>query len=106
MICLSRKLINMGKLIDETGNRYGRLVVLKQVESYKFSSGQTRTQWLCKCDCGEQLIVLSSNLRSGNTQSCGCRQIVDETGNKYGRLIVIGRADDYVNPSSGNIVAQ
>ena len=26
----------------------------------------------CLCDCGNEIIVRDSNLRSGNTQSCGC----------------------------------
>lgn len=28
--------------------------------------------WLCKCDCGSDVIVRGSNLRNGNTKSCGC----------------------------------
>lgn len=28
--------------------------------------------WLCKCQCGNELIVSASNLKSGNTKSCGC----------------------------------
>ena len=28
--------------------------------------------WLCCCDCGSSVVVVSGNLRSGNTISCGC----------------------------------
>lgn len=28
--------------------------------------------WLCQCDCGRQLTVLSNNLSRGYTKSCGC----------------------------------
>ena len=30
--------------------------------------------WLCKCDCGNNSVVMGRDLRSGNTQSCGCFQ--------------------------------
>lgn len=54
--------------IDETGNRYGRLVVLEFA-----GRGQwRRIMWKCKCDCGRHTITTGSSLRSGKTQSCGC----------------------------------
>lgn len=57
-------------LIDETGNRFGKLLVLKRAESGK----DGRARWLCRCDCGNEAIVRGNNLRRGNTQSCGCMQ--------------------------------
>lgn len=55
------------RLIDITGLRFGRLVVLKIVRR------STSVRWLCRCDCGvEKLILGSSGLRSGGTKSCGC----------------------------------
>jgi len=58
----------MGKVIDLTGQQFGRLTVIKRVENDKYD----RTQWLCKCDCGHNIITKSYYLRSGDTQSCGC----------------------------------
>jgi hypothetical protein len=29
-------------------------------------------QWLCKCDCGNKTESITSDLRGGKTQSCGC----------------------------------
>lgn len=57
------------KRLDLTGNRYGRLTVLSEVEPHG-----TMRRWLCKCDCGKLVpfIVTMTNLRSGRTQSCGC----------------------------------
>lgn len=64
---------------DLTGNKYGRLTVLKRVEDAK--NGAKR--WLCKCDCGNEKIVRASNLISGSTKSCGCLQ--KENGIKRGK---------------------
>lgn len=58
----------MGKLIDLTGQRFGRLTVLERAGKNKFGS----IGWLCHCDCGKEIVVSSPNLRSGHTQSCGC----------------------------------
>ena len=57
----------MGTFEDLTGQRFGRLTVIKRVESNK--SG---TRWLCKCDCGNETVALAPNLKRGNTSSCGC----------------------------------
>lgn len=58
----------MSKSIDLTGQIFGRLTVIKKVGLSK----NKFVLWLCKCTCGNQIIVTSNNLRTGNTQSCGC----------------------------------
>lgn len=58
----------MGKAIDLTGQRFGRLVVVSRAGNDK--SGNY--QWLCKCECGSETIVRGYSLRSGHTKSCGC----------------------------------
>lgn len=65
----------MSKLNDITGKRFNRLTVLKRIEPRVFPSGQTQTQYLCKCDCGNEVVVLYRNLITGNTKSCGCYAI-------------------------------
>ncbi len=55
-------------LIDMLGQRFGRLTIIEKAENSK--TGHTR--WLCQCDCGNKIIVLTTNLRRGCTQSCGC----------------------------------
>lgn len=54
--------------LDETSNKYGRLFVLKRASNSK--TGFAR--WLCRCDCGNQSVVVGVNLRSGVSRSCGC----------------------------------
>ncbi len=58
----------MGKLIDETGNKYGRLLVIDKVKI------KGHWKWHCRCDCGNEIDVSGTMLRSGNTKSCGCLQ--------------------------------
>ena len=58
--------------LDLNGKRFGRLTIIKRVENRILPSGQKRSQWLCKCDCGNYATVLGHMLTSGNTQSCGC----------------------------------
>lgn len=85
---------------NETGNRFGRLLVLEQVKK----ENDTRAYWRCKCDCGKEIIVSGKQLRSGNTTSCGCyraellRQRNLEkgnvkVGNVYGYLTVIKKGE-------------
>ncbi len=58
----------MSRRIDITGERYGRLTVLSYVETRRGG----KAFWLCRCDCGNESVVSSCDLRSGHTQSCGC----------------------------------
>lgn len=57
-------------LIDLTGNRYGRLLVIERADNL---NGHVR--WRCKCDCGNECVVHGTSLKSGNTTSCGCYRI-------------------------------
>lgn len=58
----------MGKVIDLTGRRFGRLVVLS-ISPRKEGRNQ---YWLCRCDCGCVKSVRGDLLRGGRTVSCGC----------------------------------
>lgn len=55
------------RIVDITGERFGRLVALKRVGSDGHSA-----LWLCRCDCGNTKVVTLPHLRSGQTRSCGC----------------------------------
>ena len=62
----------LGKFKDLTGQRFGYLTVVKRVEDYISPNGNHRVQWLCKCDCGNEVVVLGNNLSKHSTESCGC----------------------------------
>jgi hypothetical protein len=53
---------------DETGNRYGRLVVA----SFDHVDNRGNARWNCHCDCGNDTVQRGSVLRRGETVSCGC----------------------------------
>lgn len=57
----------MSKAIDLTGQKFGRLTVIKRA-GYKAS----RTAWLCTCICGNTIITTQNSLSRGLTRSCGC----------------------------------
>ena len=57
-----------GNRKNEIGNRYDRL----EVKEYAGVNEYRKLIWLCKCDCGNKVVVIGSHLRSGNTRSCGC----------------------------------
>jgi len=59
--------VNMGALIDITGQRFGRLVALQ-----KHGHNRSGITWLCRCDCGATAERSSAVLRKGLTRSCGC----------------------------------
>lgn len=68
----------MGKFVDLSGMRFGRLLV-KAIYS-KTSQQVNRIRYVCICDCGNECIVRANNLTSGNTQSCGCLHSENLTG--------------------------
>jgi len=58
----------MGKLIDRTGQVFGKLTALEQSGRDTFK----KVLWRCKCECGKEAVVTSGSLVTGNTTSCGC----------------------------------
>lgn len=79
--------------VDITGKKFGRLLVLLYAGN---------SSYLCKCDCGKEVIIKTSHLKNGNTQSCGCLQkdraseasFKSLVGQKFGKLTVIKRVEN------------
>jgi hypothetical protein len=71
----------LAKLIDLTGEKFGRLVVIQRADN-KYG----KTTWLCECDCGKKTTVTGYNLKIGKTKSCGClhRELLAEQSRKHG----------------------
>lgn len=95
------KTCGCSKINDLTGQKFGRLMVLRQ----DFSKKDRTIYWICKCDCGNIVSVKGSSLKSHNTKSCGCLQkeivskqkLVDLTGQKFGYLTVLKRDNSKIN---------
>lgn len=68
------------RLIDLTGQRFGRLTVIERAPDYEVITrspyGETanlrRVRWRCRCDCGREADIIGNSLRLGLTRSCGC----------------------------------
>ena len=58
----------MSGLIDLTGQKFGRLFVIKR----NGSNDRKRALWLCQCECGNKVTVIGDLLRNGHVRSCGC----------------------------------
>lgn len=61
----------MTKPKDITGQKFGKLTVIKKV-------GLTEKQlqkWLCKCECGNYKEVVYTHLVKGMVASCGCLKV-------------------------------
>lgn len=59
------------KLIDITGQKFGRWTVL-----HSAITGKNRhSRWRCKCECGKVRDVDGISLRYGDSQSCGCLKL-------------------------------
>ncbi len=57
------------QLIDISGQTFGRLTVVEYA-----GRNRTSAQWLCKCQCGNEVVVIGNKLRNGHTKSCSCAQ--------------------------------
>ena len=88
------------KMIDLTGKRFGKLIVLERDYNYP----KKGTYWKCQCDCGNIISARKDQLtREKNPKrSCGCdlkekislASCKNEIGNRYGKLTVLSRAED------------
>ena len=75
------------RLIDLTGKRFGRLVIIAYAQDQR---------WSCVCDCTAPVVVRGYSLRRGHTKSCGCLRTelcrIDLIGRRFGRLVVTAYA--------------
>lgn len=66
-----RSLLKKAAQGDLSGRKFGRLVVVGFTGNV--TPGRMKL-WQCKCECGAEKIVKTSNLTCGITRSCGCLQ--------------------------------
>ena len=89
----------MGKAIDMTGKKFGKLVVIEKDTMVQYKRGD-QLRWICLCECGTVKSISGGSLRQGLTKSCGCisrektikmneAKMIDITGDKFGKLTAI-----------------
>ncbi len=74
------------------GIQFGHLTITEQLPS----DNQRRRRWLCKCECGGEVIINSLQLRRQIPDHCGCQKKImrsDLTGQRIGKLEVLGPSD-------------
>lgn len=81
------------KVKDISGQRFGKLVVLRR---YGYTNSKRKLiLWLCRCDCGNEVLRTAPHLRQNENPSCGkCRLIKDSdyVGKQFGYWTVISAA--------------
>lgn len=82
----------MGRKIQLTGLRFGRLLVTKQAGTKK-----NRPLWECLCDCGKVVFHAAGELRNGHSASCGClsAELTKTRGIKHGNAARSGCTPEY-----------
>lgn len=78
---------------DLAGKKFWNMTVIR----YAGINQKGRSVWLCKCDCGNEVSVLSNSLRNGAVVSCGCyrkerlheKTFKNLSGGRYGRWLVL-----------------
>lgn len=84
------------RLVDFVGSRFGRLVVLEKMPSVKYGLTFKR-KWKCVCDCGKKTEVITGQLTSGKTKSCGCAHAKASVENSKKTRHLIAKKDAAFN---------
>jgi hypothetical protein len=96
------------KYEDLSGRKFNRLTALYRTDDYVTKNGVRHMQYACECECGNQSVVRSTNLKSGKTVSCGCLRkerakatftLEDLTGQVFHRWTALHQAESIVEPS-------
>lgn len=65
--CASAESISQTKMENLTGQRFGKLTVIRRLPEAR----RRNPQWLCHCECGNDVVARSGNLKRYQ-RSCGC----------------------------------
>ena len=76
------------RLIDLTGQKFGKLKVIGRTKDESFNSG---TYWDCQCECGKIKEYRTDVLRKTGIKNCGCGSSSIQIGDQYGKLTIIER---------------
>lgn len=80
--------------MSKIGKKIGKLTVVEETDE-RYIKGNCREKlWKCKCDCGGERLIRTSQITSESVTSCGCKSSgperkLDLIGQKFGKLKVI-----------------
>jgi len=63
--------LNNKKSLKLIGETFGDLTVIGRIEKPENIKTDI-PYWLCKCNCGNEIVVSGESLRNGFTLDCGC----------------------------------
>ena len=94
-----------GKIGNITGQKFNMLTALEFVEM----GGRKGSIWRFRCDCGNIVERPATSVMNGNAKSCGCLNHIskirnDLTGRRFGKLLVLERAENVIKPDGKPIV--
>lgn len=84
--CLQKDLQSQRRSEDLTGGRFGSLVAVGVSQERVKAS---YLLWVCHCDCGNDVLVRSNHLKTGEVSTCGCSRDADISGRRFGKLVAI-----------------
>lgn len=67
--CLRSEILSKSNTIDITGQKFNMLVAIERTNQ---KSSKNDWLWLCKCECGNEILIPTNSLTSGHICSCGC----------------------------------
>lgn len=84
------------------GRKFNHLTVtgLNYEKTFNSLNKKNRIYWDCICDCGNTKVVSGTSLRTGRTKTCGCANVIDLIGRRFGKLVVINRTNKRRNRSA------
>ena len=98
----------MGELVDLTGQKFGRLTVIR-IATEEERNNRAEVYWLCKCDCGNEKIISGHSIKRGLVVSCGCyHKEISQKRRKHGESktkfykLWHGMIESCENPTNGS----
>lgn len=96
-----RKTTKQSQQKNYIGKTIGQLTVLEELEPHTTPNGSKQRIVKCQCSCGKVFTTrLASAKKNGKCRDCISKeQRVDLTGKRFGKLVVLSMAEDYISPS-------
>lgn len=60
----------------QAGDRLGNLALVSPTHRI-LSSGRKMPAWVVRCDCGNEVVAMTTNLKKGKYKSCGCQRVAN-----------------------------